>query len=384
MKKTVFFIIIFFVFTTNIYSIENEWTDEKITDKEIIETQIRYRFYKPILFENKYEVYNFDYKNEYDLNDYIYTEYSNWNEEYPESKFYREIEEKTETINDTMFNSINIYNFKGTNNFTIKGIVVTINSLNKIIYYELLGNEYIQSENLKGITNRISNPGVNFNSNSILYLNFPEYYEVNDIKISIYYNSNSILNKSFDLSFNNSTYKVKYKTVNLVKHYAPIDNIDVYSNSFITNENLNKLKYRYKDKLFNRKTFIKEYKDGYFEELEEYNKDLDTAKIFYKYKNKDEYICESKIIKEEIVKEKIKTEFINTIIKEPFRECLCEKCSKNIEKSIIKNINCESDKKSKINYNYNIIVGSIFLIIGFVLYLLILFLKKLVNICRTK
>lgn len=381
MKKILFFIIIFLMFYININALEDEWTDEILIDKKIIETELRYKFYKLNLAETKYELYDFDYKEEYDLNDYLYTDYSEWSKEYPINKFYREIETKKEEIDSTKFNSINIFNFQGTNTFTIKGIIVTIKSLDKIINYELLGNEYVESENLKKITNSISNPGINFNSNSILYLNFPQYYDADDIRISVHYNSNSNLNKSFDVIFNNDDYKISYKTINIEKHYLPVSLLDIYSNEFNIYEDLYEIMYRYKDKLFNRKIYVKEYIDGYFKERENYNKDLNTVKVFYKYKEKDKCICnEPEVIKEEILTEKIKTEYITEYVTKykdnyitMLSECECDKC-----------INYINNKKPKINYNYEIIIGSIFLIIGFTLYLLIIFLKKLVNICRTK
>ncbi len=367
MKKAVCVMFIFFTFIIHINA-EN-WTTEikDLENKKVIESELRYKFYKLDLLENIYEIYNVESKDIYDYEDYIYSDYSSWSYELPEMKLFREIEIREEikdmTLSEVKY--IKIDNFIGDGDFYIKGIAVIYKSLDKFIDYKIsieTENELKRNNIYKLDNGKVSNEGIILKYGEKIFLELSSEYKTEDIKITLFYSSKSLLNRSFNLSFSdNNKSLISYNTVNIQIHnnnfaMTTYDNFDLFNK-------VNKsviLKYRYRDKLFKKNEYKKVYLEGYFNDKKDLIKDLESSLIFYKYED---------VIKE---KEICYLNYINVLNEDNVPTLDTGKIAYNIA------------SKPKIVYDYSLVIGSLLVLLGTILLFLFYLLKKLVNKCRTK
>lgn len=351
-----------------------EWTTELYDDtsKYIVESEVRYKFYKIGFIESIYESIDAGHEiDEYDLEDYIYSDYSDWSLEYPEWGSTRVIEtdESLISYNTQEFNYISLYYFIVNGNFSIHGIIVTDKNDNYIPY---------EIEGLKA--NEINDEGIKLDSSSnMISLLFEKKYDINEVNVKIYYKKDSNLVTCFRFAYTNDyRYHTQNTTLNTyekcINEYCQLD--ATYNKSFQEVSVFNKYLFRYKDILYRRDVYGRIYEDGFYTSLDGYEKDIESATVFYKYKNntlqQEVALSENTYIEEN--KEEInEIDETTELIEEPV-----------LIDDINQQIAYNDEQIIKTKYNNPLIFGSLFVIIGFTLLVLYYIFKKIREKCHTK
>ena len=373
MIKKLIFIIMFFI-PISLYA--EVWDSELIIDesKYVEESEVRYKFYKEEFLYSVYEEVDLNYLSSYDFNDFIYTDYSSWDDEYPLYKYGRVVEETKGTLSfDTdKFNYIVFNDFKFRGILKLTGVFVQDSEGSNIDFEIIFNNESDEFKNL--IPNTMYETGVNLNKDLIIKLKFNDYLSTKDVSINFYFKSLDMLSKSFNFSFvNDEKYSTKNKTFSTSLYN---NNYDEESKKIVINDtndynvvtNFIVKLYRYKDVLFKRNVYEKVYLDDYYKEIDGFVKDITTAKVFYKYKDKennDKKLCLFEDNKED------------TLV---YEDEIIEKNNDNlaISNKVALNTNNNDD------INFYLIYGSVFIILGIILLGLFITLKKIIEKCRMK
>ena len=363
MKKISLFVLLM-LFLVKVNATEYEWKDSLNNNPSnyIIESEVRYKWYKNNFVKSIYELYNEEHKNQYNQDNYVYGDYV-ITTDYPEESTHREIISYTEekTLDKKIFNTIIFDNLEINGDFTFDGILIRDKNNEKLnfdIYINYESGEEVKR--LKLINQKLYYFGINAFKNKIktMILTFENDFDLENIIIDVYYRSYNYETKKMNVYFKyNNNYYTESKEY-IMNQYSSsclngyclltINTLDYLTTNYITNL------YKYRDKLFRYDIYEKVYDSNYYSYLEGYEKDIETAKVFYRYKNQE--LC------------KIEDEIIGSI-----NDVKDNKIAFNT-----------SNKKSNIIYNYTLIFIIFFTTISVILYLLLILLKKLINKCRTK
>lgn len=263
MRKTLFFILLFFIIG-KVNAIEltySEWSEEypEGINPILIESEDRYLWYKDEIYDEEYLIKEDIRDKQYDEKDYKYFE-SELLRERPEEYSERTIETEYKDIEYTENDIYGIYIGK-----------VTYIDIYRVVIKDIYGNLISDS-----LTNMDENITIKFNQN----------YNINDLVVTIYYQSN--------------LRRYKILTINLLS----LDEIFIYfSNLTIVGEldtslTLRKdnftpdlthrfLFYKYKDKLYRTYRVNRTYTTDYYTSYEDYTRDEDSLKTFYRYITND-------------------------------------------------------------------------------------------------
>lgn len=255
--------------------------------------EVRYRWYKNIFTNLGYDYFdenNFSYIN---FNDYIYTEEiityirpeEIMNREIRGIKYYLESEE-------TITSQILFNNFIYHNPITISEIAIYDKSNSKYIPYTLSEDSIFEGEVFRLNDDFMSRASININENTFLLLNLDKEYQISDLEIYLYITDNKS-NDTFEVSFKRNNNKVllkKYpiKTLNPIECFPNHCKMTLIKDATWT-PIYEMIKYSYKDKLYMYYKVEREYLDGYSSYAEEeYIRDSEDFKIYYRYKTTDE------------------------------------------------------------------------------------------------
>lgn len=371
MKKIFLITFLFLSFMKLNASEFSQWNEKYPKDNDyIIESEVRYKWYKNEFIESIYELYNTEHLNMYNLNNYIYSEYKDTTT-LPEEKEHREIikYEISKKLDTNIFNTIIFNNLDINGSFYFEGVQVKNIKTNEN-YSFILDIEYKDGEiikDLKLINQKLAYYGIEAYDKKIdnIKLNFITDFNINDIKLTIIYKSYNEQLKTMNIFLSHDkNYYTDAKKYDMNKHASTCLNgycyLTIELSEFI-DVNYNLTMYKYRDKLFRYDIYEKVYNDNFYNYLEGYEKDITTAKVFYRYK-KNDLICLNEN-KENNTLEEPKDKIIGS---------LNEKIALNIPTKI------------KREYNYYLIFVLTFVIITVVLYLLLLIYKKIIKKCRTK
>lgn len=292
MKKYIFIILtslIFFITSTVSAVVYDEWTEEKENDENLVyETKTLYKWYKEekrgeyLLYDIVLDKYPYN-----DLNDTIYSEYSNWLENCPASE-YRKIEYKDIYNYKTVkkINYIKIENISKNNK--IEDIIIKSHDKRINFTLEEKNEKYIEKDNYFYTTAyAIFKLEEECDANKLyLSLKTKENYQI----FSVYFYNN--LKEDYTLSKKHVFTGLDY---NIDKTWLNENNPNLYTN-ILKQENVieNDFTYiiskdkvcRYQDILTYHYDIIKQYYDDeYHENVEGYKKDYSTKKVIYKYEN---------------------------------------------------------------------------------------------------
>lgn len=377
--KKLYILFLLIVPFTNLYAKEtwSDWQVEKpLGENLIIEEEERYKWYK-IIEEIKYTNLENELNCEYfDKDDFIL---SDWITSYntPEYKDYRTIKaSEIKQIKDiNLIGTLHIFDINSDKIINITEITITQNSDN--IPYTLTDKtDFNIKEFGKLNDNDIEEVAIDFENHDKISLTLNELTLNQKMYITIsYLNENINIKKiGFATSHDNYNYLTFQKiysdkfTINCDKKICELT-INLEELDYETLFELPIIVYQYQDKLFKCTNKSKEYLNGYYANIENYTKDENTKKTYYRYKIKDLDTL-NKI--NEIVYNKNQNQ-LNTQNNE--KKDTFEVASKLTE-NIIKNE--KKDQNANINLAFYIII---LLVVTITVYIII---KKIVNKNRAK
>ena len=263
MKKTLFFILLFFVIG-KVNAIEltySEWSEEypEGINPILIEREDRYLWYKEEIYDEEYLIKEDIGDKQYDEKDYKYFE-SEYLREKPDEYSERIIEKVYRDIEYTE-NDINGVYIQKVENIEIYRVV--INDIN--------GNLIADS-----LTNIDENVIIKFNQK----------YNINDLIIKIYYKAH--LRRFKILTVNLLSYDDAYIYFSNCSIVGEVDTSLNLSGTDFTPDLMQRfLFYKYKDKLYKTYRINKTITNEYYTSYEDYTKDVESLKTFYRYITND-------------------------------------------------------------------------------------------------
>lgn len=263
MKKTLFFILLFFVIG-KVNAIEltySEWSEEypEGINPILIESEDRYLWYKEEIYDEEYLIKEDIGDKQYDEKDYKYFE-SEYLREKPDEYSERIIEKVYRDIEYTE-NDINGIYIQKVENIDIYRVV--INDVN--------GNLIADS-----LTNIDENVIIKFNQK----------YNINDLIIKIYYKAH--LRRFKILTVNLLSYDDAYIYFSNCSIVGEVDTSLNLSGTDFTPDLIQRfLFYKYKDKLYKTYRINKTITTEYYTSYEDYTKDEESLKTFYRYITND-------------------------------------------------------------------------------------------------
>ncbi len=263
MKKTLFFILLFFVIG-KVNAIEltySEWSEEypEGINPILIESEDRYLWYKEEIYDEEYLIKEDIGDKQYDEKDYKYFE-SEYLREKPDEYSERIIEKVYRDIEYTE-NDINGVYIQKVENIEIYRVV--INDIN--------GNLIADS-----LTNIDENVIIKFNQK----------YNINDLIIKIYYKAH--LRRFKILTVNLLSYDDAYIYFSNCSIVGEVDTSLNLSGTDFTPDLIQRfLFYKYKDKLYKTYRINKTITNEYYTSYEDYTKDVESLKTFYRYITND-------------------------------------------------------------------------------------------------
>ena len=263
MKKTLFFILLFFIIG-KVNAIEltySEWSEEypEGINPILIESEDRYLWYKEEIYDEEYLIKEDIGDKQYDEKDYKYFE-SEYLREKPDEYSERIIEKVYRDIEYTE-NDINGVYIQKVENIEIYRVV--INDIN--------GNLIADS-----LTNIDENVIIKFNQK----------YNINDLIIKIYYKAH--LRRFKILTVNLLSYDDAYIYFSNCSIVGEVDTSLNLSGTDFTPDLIQRfLFYKYKDKLYKTYRINKTITTEYYTSYEDYTKDEESLKTFYRYITND-------------------------------------------------------------------------------------------------
>ncbi len=263
MRKTLFFILLFFIIG-KVNAIEltySEWSEEypEGINPILIESEDRYLWYKEEIYDEEYLIKEDIGDKQYDEKDYKYFE-SEYLREKPDEYSERIIEKVYRDIEYTE-NDINGVYIQKVENIEIYRVV--INDIN--------GNLIADS-----LTNIDENVIIKFNQK----------YNINDLIIKIYYKAH--LRRFKILTVNLLSYDDAYIYFSNCSIVGEVDTSLNLSGTDFTPDLIQRfLFYKYKDKLYKTYRINKTITNEYYTSYEDYTKDVESLKTFYRYITND-------------------------------------------------------------------------------------------------
>lgn len=284
------------------YSDYGKWSEfsiESVSKTDLIEVEVerRYKWYK-VLTESEYLLYDEGiqkYEN-VDLNNYQYTDYSEWNLEEPSEEKDRIIESEERYAVKKAKPIKKIYIMGG--KFTKEKVnlnEIEIYNKNKLVEFDYICGGCSEKYTLE-------------NENGILIIDLDDYYYFDDLNIVIRPINNSdikelsflvtapIENKDGEKIYysflykNNNEDKIEFnvKDVSIVNPQYEEEKIYKTLPTLSYSDVVQKLNfYRYKDKLYYFYNNLTEYLNGYFKEYEGCIKDDNDYIDYFRYRSRD-------------------------------------------------------------------------------------------------
>lgn len=377
--KKLYILFLLIVPFTNLYAKEtwSEWQDEKpLGENLVIEEEERYKWYK-IIEESEYTNLENEPNCEYfDKNDFIL---SDWIISYstPEYKEYRTIKtlEIDQVKNPNLIGTMHIFDINSDKIINITEVTITQN-LENIPYILTDKTDFNVKEFDKLNDNDVEEIAIDFENHDKISLT------LNNLTL----NQNMFIKISY-INENNNIEKIGFATSHDNYNYLTFQNI--YSDKFTINcdkkiceltINLEELDYetlfelpitvyQYQDQLFKCINKSKEYLNGYYTNIEDYIKDENTKKTYYRYKiNYSTTLNNSNELVYNKSEKLLNTQNIEK--KDTFE--VASKLTENIIK------NEKKDQNANINLAFYIII---LLVVTITVYIII---KKIVNKNRAK
>ena len=265
----------------------SEWSEEYPTgyDSILIESEVRYKWYK----ENEVEVeylpkIEFGDKN-YDLNDFRYTMESEYSLEKPEENDDRVITSsvKQYTFSENDINHVLFKDFSFIGALHVSEIDIIEKSTNKQINYELesIYNDIYHTEILNDDN---IDTYMSINSQSKISMNLGKKYNASNLLVKVYYKTEGTDSKSYkNMLTYNMVEGLIYKTARLGVCHTGCAFSMSYDSSYAVNLTQSVNMYSYKDKIYKTYNVDKEYLEDYLIDSEGYIKDETDYKTFYRY-----------------------------------------------------------------------------------------------------
>jgi hypothetical protein len=316
MKKFILMMFLFLI-TIKVNALEyGVWTDEYVEDEntKITATETRYKWSKTDIINSDEYYVEGENNSEYPFilsNDYIYSDWSEWDEKHPEIKPNRNVEHKLVNRYRTLkkVRYLFLENFQGGYiSFKIAELNVLINNTETDVYMQCndcsFGFNTAVKDNLLVDDAYIKNGGS-------LMIDLGSYYLISDIKLELYMYDYMPYTKKFNLYYNSGPTlddgNIGYKEIDIYtvsddinkpeKHLIAADStfisnyiyddwiyIDGLSNASYCKQAQTLIIYRYKDKKYRYYKEALTYTDYYSNyDDQAYKKDETTAKTFYLY-----------------------------------------------------------------------------------------------------
>ena len=375
--KKICVLLLFICPFTKLYAEEawSEWQDEKpLGENLIIEEEERYRWYKIIEKVEYTNIENEPNCEYFDVNDFILSE---WITSYntPEYKDYRTIKafEIEQEKNTNIINSLHIFNL--ISNKVLNITEITIFKDSKAIPYTITDyTDFNIREFDKLYDNEIEEIALDFENHDRISLNLNNLTLTQNMYINITYLNENVHIETIEfvtghdiydqLTFQNIdngqfSINCNEKTCELI---IKLDEID-----YIMTPQFPILIYKYQDKLFKCTNKSKEYLDGYYANIDNYVKDEDSKKIYYRYKIEYPNILNRP----------------NELVVNKNDLAIVQKEEKNNDEVINTQIeNIDKKEKTKQNNNYNLMFYII--VLFFIATIVYVIIKKIVNKNRAK
>ncbi len=281
MKKIFFCVLmIFFVGKVNAsYDLYSEWSEEYPSDipKSVIQSEVRYKWYKEELTDIEYLKKEDIYNKLVDYNDYkTYESDELFEESIKINDRFIKSEIKNYNFKDSPIDYIVLSNENTTGTLGINEIVVINHKNGKKLKISVDNNYSLVLDDNKDTS-------VELKYKDKLYINLNEENEPEDIRLFIYYNSSSDKNK-LTIEYNvHKEYPIYKKVSNL--YYCTLAELYLVgiNNMSEIDKNYQVKIYKYIDKYYKTYKVKKTYIDDYYAFLDGYTKDESTKKIFYRY-----------------------------------------------------------------------------------------------------
>lgn len=296
MQKILFIITCMLVGTIHINASEWSTWSTKYPEKNniTIETETRYKWF----INRKVDLGYMDVENNceyFDKNDF--KEVVNFTIELPDEKQNRIIEpfEKYENKNINYAGTIHFFNFTINENVQLTEIEIFNNK--EKIKFEIVDRTYFNGSDLSMLMDGLKDKYIPFQNYDKLSLGLGKIYNLENIILRLYFNKPSSKFEIITLAIGHSKYEYismgEFK--NVEEHIICENNIcyvDIDVKKYIGDTRFEDyiFGYKYTDTLYKCYKNSKEYLDGYYSFIENYQKDENSAVTYYRYKeneNKD-------------------------------------------------------------------------------------------------
>ncbi len=265
----------------------SEWSEEypEGYDSILIESEVRYKWYKESEIDIEYLSKSDFGDKKYDLNDFKYTIESEYSLEKPEEKDDREITTSVMqyTFTEDDINHILFKDFSFIGALYASEIDIFEKSTNKQINYEFesIYNDIYHTEILNDDNLDTYMP---INIQSKILMNLGKKYNASNLLVKIYYKTDGTDSKSYkNMLTYNMVEGLIYKTARLGVCPTGCAFSMSYDASYAVNLTQSVTMYSFKDKIYKTYNINKEYLDDYLNNAEGYIKDESDYKTFYRY-----------------------------------------------------------------------------------------------------
>lgn len=265
----------------------SEWSEEYPDgyDSILIESEVRYKWYKENEVDVEYLSKSEFVDKKYDLNDFRYTIESEYSLEKPEENDDRVITSsvKQYTFSENDINHVLFKDFSFIGALHVSEIDIFEKSTNNQINYEFesVYNDIYHTEILNDDNIDTYMP---INSQSKISMNLGKKYNASNLLVKVYYKTDGTDSKSYkNMLTYNMVEGLIYKTARLGVCPTGCAFSMSYDASYAVNLTQSVNMYSFKDKLYKTYNINKEYLDEYLTDSEGYTKDEIDYKTFYRY-----------------------------------------------------------------------------------------------------